>query len=135
MIENRRAVLRPGIVALAVARGRIVNDEEYGQNIAKAEHVGVETDLHHFGVSALAAAHVRISGVLQMPAHVARCNRLHPLQAVEYRFQAPEAAASQGRNFTFVLWLCHIARLSRSMQSIQFSQEREESEGKDLIPP
>ena len=33
--ENRRAVLRAHVVALAVERGRVVHGEEYFQNLAK----------------------------------------------------------------------------------------------------
>src|ERR1035441_8117334 len=75
----------------------------------------IEADLRHLGVSTVARAHVRVSGVLQVSAHIAGFDRLHALQLVKNRLQAPEAAAAQRGNFLSALWLRHVTHLSRTI--------------------
>ena len=55
VIEDRRAVLRAGVGALAVERRWIVEVEEDVEQFAEREDFRIEGDLHDFGVSGGAA--------------------------------------------------------------------------------
>src|SRR5688572_11877718 len=51
VIENRRTILRAGVIALAVQRSGVVNGEEYFEEIAVGGDGGVEDDLNDLGMS------------------------------------------------------------------------------------
>src|SRR5512139_574331 len=101
MAENRRAVLSADVVALAVELGRVVQREEHLQQVAVRNHVWVEAHLHHLGVAGVAVADVLVGRVLRVAPHVAGDGGFDAAQAVEHRFEAPEAAAGEGGDFTW----------------------------------
>src|ERR1017187_8019187 len=68
--EDDAAVLRPGIVALAVHRRGVVHGEKHFKNIAERSQCRVECDLHYFYVTGSAGTDGAIVGVRDVPAHV-----------------------------------------------------------------
>ena len=52
-IEDCRAVLRTDVVALPVARGRVVHAEKLEQQMAVAEQLRVEHDFQRFGMAGM----------------------------------------------------------------------------------
>jgi hypothetical protein len=82
-------------MALPVHGGRVMNGEEDGQDVGKADPGGVESHLHHFGMAGVARTDGFVGGVLHMSAGVAGLHRSHPAHIQENRFRAPEAAAAQ----------------------------------------
>src|SRR5581483_1595468 len=99
VVEDRGAVLRADVVALAVGRGGIVDGEKYLQQLAIRDDRRIVGDAHHLGVACVALAHARVSRVRRISARVARLDADHALESVVYRFQAPETAACERRNF------------------------------------
>ena len=70
-IEDRRAVAGAYIVALAIARARVMNLEEELEELSIAEACGIKNDLNRFGVVAMVA----IGGVRHAAASVAGSRR------------------------------------------------------------
>ena len=99
MVKNRRPVLRARVVALHVQGGGIVNNEENFQQLTKRNDFGVEADADHLGMAGIAAADVLIGRGRGVPAHVTGFDRMHALQLVEHRLNAPETTARQGGLF------------------------------------
>src|SRR5262249_23377390 len=99
MIEDRGAILRADIVALAIDRGRIVQDEEDLQDLAVADDFRIERDLNDFGMPRVAVADLPISRVLHRSAGVARFDAFDALDLLEGGLDAPETAATQRGEF------------------------------------
>ena len=70
-IENCRAVLRADVVALLVARGRVVHAEEFEQQVAVAEPLRVEHDFQRFGMARIAGLHLLVARVRRVAAGIA----------------------------------------------------------------
>jgi hypothetical protein len=60
------AVLGAAVVALAVQRGRVVDDKEDLQNLAQADLLRVVFQLDHFVVAGGAGAHLLVAGPLHV---------------------------------------------------------------------
>ena len=95
LAENDRPILGSHVVALAIRRGRVVDREEHGEEIAEREHGGIEGHPHDFRVSGAPGAHFVVGRALVRAARVARLDRDHAVEAVEDGFEAPEAAAAE----------------------------------------
>src|SRR6478735_9983863 len=65
-VEDRRAIARPAVIALAVQRRGIVDLEEEFQDLAETDDPGIEDDLDRFGVIAVVA----IGGVRHLAAGI-----------------------------------------------------------------
>ena len=76
-----------------------MNGEKNLQNFAIGGHLQIEGYLHHFHVARAAGAHRVIIRIVHVPAHVAGLHRSHAFHVVVHRFQTPEAAPSERRNF------------------------------------
>src|SRR5436305_12543580 len=61
--EDRRAILRADVVALAVELGRIVRREEDVEQVAVIELRGVEADADRLGVPGIATAYLLVGRV------------------------------------------------------------------------
>jgi hypothetical protein len=94
-VENRRAIARADIVALAVARRRIMYLEEEFQQIAIADGVWIKHDLDRLGVAAMIA----ISGVGHLAAGIADAGGNHAGMAADQILHTPEAAAGKHSAF------------------------------------
>jgi hypothetical protein len=95
-VEDRRAVLRPDIRALAVQGGRVVGHrEEQLQDLAVADRARVESDLDGLGVAGPAGADGLVVGRLGAAAGVARGQPEHALHLGVDCLHTPEAAAGQ----------------------------------------
>src|SRR5690242_5383682 len=70
LIEDRRAVLRAGVVALPVGSRGIVNAEKEIEKRAIAQDVGVKRDSNRLGMPGPPGADVLVSGALECPAGV-----------------------------------------------------------------
>src|SRR6185312_5515443 len=90
-IENRRAITHADIVALAVARRRIVDLEEELEQLPVAQEPRVEDDLDRFGVGAVVA----ISGVPDVAAAVADPGRDDAGHFADQILHAPKAASGK----------------------------------------
>ena len=100
-IENDRAVLRAGIIALAVKGGGIVRREKDDQEIAIGDQGWVEFDARAFGVAGSAATNIAIGGVRGVPASVTRRDSKNSIEVFEHSVRAPETASAEDGNFTF----------------------------------
>jgi hypothetical protein len=54
-VEDRRSIAEPHIIALAIARCRVVDLEEKLEKLAVADLAGIEDDLNGFGVGSMIA--------------------------------------------------------------------------------
>src|SRR5205085_8899699 len=79
-------------------RRRIVDGEEDREQVAVVELVRVEGHAHHLGMAAAPRAHLVVVGIRGLAPHVTGLDRLHALELVEDRLEAPEAAAGERRN-------------------------------------
>src|SRR5689334_6225076 len=70
-VENRRPIARADVVALTIARRRVVNLEEELEDLAIADTRRIEDDLDSFGMSAM----IFIRGVGRAAARVADARR------------------------------------------------------------
>src|SRR5690606_32548854 len=90
MIEDRGAVLRADVGALAVQRRGVVDREEDAQQVAVGELVRVELDLHDLRVAGRAGADLLVRRVGHVAAGVAGLHAQHATQIEENGFEAPE---------------------------------------------
>ena len=72
VVKDRRAVLRTGVGPLAIECRRIVNGEEHLEQLAVRDDVGIELDLHDFGMAAGAGAHQLVGRVGCLSTHISR---------------------------------------------------------------
>src|SRR5256885_10678042 len=103
MIEDRRTILRPGVIALAIERGRIVDHEEHLQDLLERHLPGVEGELRYLGMAGFPRADLLVTGVRRRAAHITRLDRIHALEVVEYGLQAPETASGKSGDFLHCL--------------------------------
>jgi hypothetical protein len=94
-IEDRRAIARAQIIALAVERGRIVDLEEELQHGPEAGLGGIEGDLDRFGMTFMIA----VGGILHRAAGVADTGGDHARLLADQILHAPEAASGQNCAF------------------------------------
>src|SRR4029079_11789103 len=90
-VEDRRAVARADVVALAITRRRIVDLEEELEQVTEADTRRIEDDLDRFGVRAV----VLVGGVGAAAAGVADARRDHAVLAADEILHAPETTAGQ----------------------------------------
>src|ERR687898_1965196 len=93
VIEDRRAVARPDVVALTVQCRRIVDLEEELQQVSIRDLLRVEGDLDRLGVRAVVA----VRRVRDVAAGVAHPRRPNALSFPDEILHAPEAAAGKDR--------------------------------------
>src|SRR5580658_1470206 len=94
-IENRRAIARAGVVALAVRRRRVMDLEEEFQELPIADLRGIEDDLDAFGMRPVMA----IGRVAHIAAGIADPRRDDAVIAADQILHAPEAAPGKNRAF------------------------------------
>src|SRR5690606_15002532 len=75
--------------------------EEDLEQLAVAHLRRVEDDLDHFGMAGAAAAHLAVARVFDVATAVAGHHLLDPVDEVEYRLQAPEAATAEDGGLEF----------------------------------
>jgi hypothetical protein len=85
--------------AIKNAYGEPIAADTRRENFAKRNHRRVERHAHHFGMPGVAIANLLVCRIDSFAAGIAGLDRVHALQAVEHRFDAPEAAAAQGCDF------------------------------------
>ena len=102
-VENRRAILRAHVAALAIECGGVVGGKEDRHQVAKGNLRRIEFDFDDLGVAGYPHADLLISGVLRPAAGVAGDNGDNPAQLVEHRLRAPEAAAAEDRDLMFAV--------------------------------
>jgi len=110
VIEYRGAVLRAGIHALAVLRGRVVHLVEELEEGAVGELRGIEGHLQRLGVSSPARAHGAVAWVLAVATDVSDAGVQKPFPVKvfpEQMFHAPEAASRD----------CALLRIGREVLS------------------
>jgi hypothetical protein len=110
MVEDRGTVLGADISTLPVERSWIVDGEEDLQEFSKGGYLGVERDLDYLGMPRRLRADLAVGRVHYRATGVARLDMLDPAQLVEDRFQAPEAAARQGRHLGFSTHRCWLLK-------------------------
>ena len=96
--EDRRTILSPDVVALAIELRRVVNREEDVEQIVIAQLVIVEGDPDRLGVAGIAAADLLVGGIFGASAGVAAFDLLHAHDVEENRLGAPKAPACQHRD-------------------------------------
>src|SRR5687768_1173172 len=99
--EDRRAVLRAHVGALAVERGRVVARKEDVEQPVVAHPRGIERHLHHFRMAGLVAADIFVRRVVGPSATVADGGAGDPFRLAEGGLHAPEAAGPEGRGVRF----------------------------------
>src|SRR5829696_7767030 len=92
-VEDRRAVARAEVVALAVGRRRVVDLEEELEQLTVGGHLGVEDDLDRLGVGAVVA----VGGVGDVAAGVAHPGREDPWALSDQVLHSPETPSGQDR--------------------------------------
>src|SRR5690606_29970390 len=80
-------------------RGRIMDREKDAEQVLVTDAFRIERHLHDFGVPSTTGAHLAVRRVTGMPAGVPRHHVVHAVELEECGFEAPEAAAAQGRGF------------------------------------
>ena len=93
-VEDCRTIARAGVVALPVARARIVNLEEKFENLTVAEFAGIKNDLDRFGMTTVIA----VRRMAHIAARVADPSRHDAVVAAKKILHAPKAAAGQNRS-------------------------------------
>src|SRR5712671_2414499 len=94
-IEDRRSIAAPDIVALAIARARVVDLEEELEELPIADARRIKNDLDRFGVVAMVA----IGGVRDAAARVAGARRQDAVVTAKEVLHAPKATAGQNGTF------------------------------------
>src|SRR5919197_372982 len=94
-IEDRRAVARADVVALAVLGRRVVDLEEELEDVPVGAALGVEDDLDRLGVTGMVA----VGRVVVLPAGVSDPGRDDSIAVAQQLLDAPEAAAREDRGF------------------------------------
>ena len=87
------------VVALTVELGRVMEGEEYLQQLAIAELVSVEGNADRLGMAGIAAADLLVGRIDGLPAGIAAFDRLHSDDIEEHRLGAPETSACEHRHF------------------------------------
>src|SRR5260370_37578582 len=83
IVENDRAVLRAGVVALAIQCGRVMRVPEIFQQLLVSDNRGVVLDLDHLGVAGIAGADRFVSRVFLGAAGVTAGNGFYSRQLLE----------------------------------------------------
>src|SRR5687768_12759662 len=99
MVEDGRTILRADVATLPIERGWVVDGEEDVEKIAVRDRTRVEGDLDDLGMSGSAGAHPLVRRVHRCAACITRLDLLDAAQVPIDRVQAPEAAASERRDF------------------------------------
>jgi hypothetical protein len=97
--EDGGAILGSDVIALAVELGRVVSREEDVEQIVVAQLFGIEGDADRFGMAGVAAAHLAIGRVGDVPAGIAAFDLVDPDNVEEHGFGAPEAPAGKHCDF------------------------------------
>src|SRR5512133_2256104 len=92
-VEDRRAVARAEVVALAVARRRVVDLEEELEQLTVGGHLGIEDDLDRLGVGPMVA----VGGVGDVTSGVAYPRRDDPWALPDQVLHPPETPSGQDR--------------------------------------
>ena len=101
--EDRRAVLRADVEALAVAGRRVVGRPEALEQLVVADDRRVERHLDRLRVAGALAAHLAVGRVLRVAAGVADARGRHTVGAAELGLDAPEAAGGEDRGLGHAL--------------------------------
>src|SRR4029077_9514312 len=79
--------------------GRIVHRPEHLQELVVRDHVGVEDQLDHLGVTGSTGAHLTVCRIVHGASAVAGYPLEHPRDTVEDPLDAPETTGAEGRGF------------------------------------
>jgi hypothetical protein len=112
--EDRRPVARADVVALPVARARIVDLEEKFQDFPEARNPGIEDDLDRLGVRAMIA----IGCVRHVASGVPDAGGEDSALAPDQILHAPEAAARQHGPFALVIHVDNPFEIATADQQI-----------------
>ncbi len=116
VVEDRGAVGRAFVVALAVLRRRVVHAEVPAQELLEGKLLRVVDDARDLGVAHVVA----VGRVLDRAAGVADFGADHTRDLAQYLLHAPEAAARQLDSFGFRLLL--LLRLARGLDLVEQGQ-------------
>src|SRR5258706_9233107 len=95
---DRRAVLRPDIIALAHALRRVVTFQKRLQQLVVGDFPGIEHHQHRFGMTGTAGTHLLVGGVGGMAAGVAHRRGINAIaEFPELALRAPETAEPEHR--------------------------------------
>src|SRR6476620_6627661 len=95
VVEDRGAVLRADVPALAVPRRRVVDAPEEREQLLVRHDVGVERDVDRLGVARAPRADLLVGRVLDGAAGVAGHGVAHALDLTERVLDTPETARSE----------------------------------------
>jgi acetolactate synthase regulatory subunit len=98
-VVDARTVLRPAVVSLSHALGRVVALPEYLEEIVIGEPSGPIHDQNHLVVSGPAGADILVCRVRGLACGVAYRRCVHALRLPELSLGAPEAAQAEHRLF------------------------------------
>lgn len=114
MVKNCGTILGADIIALAIEGGRVMDAEKDFQKFSIGNDGGIKCQVNDFGMSGGAAADRFICRMCDAASHVSGFDRLHAVDLVEHRFQAPEAASGQRRRFLrrWHVGICHFRVLN-----------------------
>jgi len=93
--EDDRSVLGAGIGTLTVESGRIVRGPEDLEDLVKGNCLRVKFELDDLGVPSSTRANFLVGRILGLTSGVARHDLLNTGQALENRFETPEATAAE----------------------------------------
>src|SRR5467141_2046338 len=113
-IEDNGAVLCAAVVALAVQSRRVVSFPKSCQQFFVGNKGGIVFDLNDLGMPGIAGANVLVGWVVCRASRVAASDRLNAGEHLEDRFGAPETAAAESGEFSFVGQALNILRLSET---------------------
>src|SRR5690606_20339834 len=88
LVENRRSIARPDIVALLINRGRVVDAEKIIQNLLETGFSFIECDFDAFGVAGV----VIVSSVFVFAIVVSYFGYLNSLLLSKYIIHYPETS-------------------------------------------
>src|SRR5262245_13187594 len=96
VVKDRRAILTANVAKLPIRRERIDIAPEHLEQLLVSYLFRIIGDLDYLGVSCLAGGYFLIRWIFLCAAGVTRDRRNNPIELVEGRLHAPEAAAGKG---------------------------------------
>ena len=94
-VEYTTAVMRPYVVALSVQLGRVVHGEEYLEEDAAWNDLGVECDLDNLSMAGALSTNLLVGWVFHMTTGKSRDYFAYSVKAQNGSFDAPKATATK----------------------------------------
>src|SRR5690606_386434 len=95
VVEYDRSILWPDVCTLAIGRSGVVGRKEYFDQITVGNHLGIERDLHDFGVAGGTRTDLMIRRIGDVTPCIAGHGTFNALQLLEYGLHAPEASPAE----------------------------------------